>query len=237
MKSYDDVNKIFSRTKLYFKRNFSKLKKATVAVLGLGGVGSFAAEFLARVGVNLILVDHDKVDATNLGRQNYSLRDVGRFKAEALKEKISKISSVSIEIKCKHFEDVAEDIVKRIDILLAAFDSLKPVKLLNRLTFRFKKPYVNASAILQQGEILFVLPHSACIECLYPKMEDSYKASEVGVDPIVPTLIGLMAAEMILNYLAFGISFENKLYRFDFKHFKFYEFKIKKRENCEREFL
>ena len=61
----------FSRTEsLIGKPAVEKLQKAKVAVFGVGGVGSYAVEALARAGVgNFVLVDHDKVDRTNLNRQ------------------------------------------------------------------------------------------------------------------------------------------------------------------------
>ena len=66
---------------------YSKLKKAEVAVAGLGGIGSHVAVNLARSGVGHIhLVDFDTVDLTNLNRQAYTISHLGRLKTEALKE-------------------------------------------------------------------------------------------------------------------------------------------------------
>ena len=70
-----------------------KLCRAKVAVAGLGGLGSNVAVSLARIGVgHLHLVDFDRVDLTNLNRQQYFLKDVGRYKTEALTEELLEIN-------------------------------------------------------------------------------------------------------------------------------------------------
>lgn len=69
--------------------NQQKLSRATVGIAGLGGLGSHIAVSLARLGVGrLILADFDAVDLTNLNRQHYFLRHLGRPKAEALREQL-----------------------------------------------------------------------------------------------------------------------------------------------------
>ncbi|KPV42093.1 tRNA threonylcarbamoyladenosine dehydratase [Alicyclobacillus ferrooxydans] len=85
----------FSRTELVFgAEGIEKLKGLSVAVLGAGGVGSFAMEALARVGIGrLILIDKDVVDVTNINRQIPALTTtVGRSKVEVMKERIAEIN-------------------------------------------------------------------------------------------------------------------------------------------------
>lgn len=83
------------RTKLLIgEEAFDKLKNSKVAIFGLGGVGSFAAEGIARAGVGKIdLFDGDSVDITNINRQLVALDDtIGKPKVEVMKERISKIN-------------------------------------------------------------------------------------------------------------------------------------------------
>lgn len=85
----------FSRNELAIgKEGLEKLKNATVAVLGVGGVGSFAVEALARSGIGrLVLVDKDNVDITNINRQIHALLStIGRPKVELMKERIADIN-------------------------------------------------------------------------------------------------------------------------------------------------
>jgi len=85
----------FSRTELLLgEENMKKLEQATVAVFGVGGVGSYAAEGLARAGVgHLVLIDNDLVCLTNINRQIHATtKTVGQKKTEAMKERILAIN-------------------------------------------------------------------------------------------------------------------------------------------------
>ena len=84
-----------SRTEILLgAENVKKLQNATVAVFGIGGVGGFAAEALARSGVgNLELIDHDAVSVSNINRQIVALHStVGRYKVDVMKERILDIN-------------------------------------------------------------------------------------------------------------------------------------------------
>jgi tRNA threonylcarbamoyladenosine dehydratase len=96
----------FSRNELAIgKEGLEKLKNTSVAILGIGGVGSFAVEALARSGIGrLILVDKDDVDITNINRQLHALLStVGKFKADLMKERIADINPECEVISLKMF--------------------------------------------------------------------------------------------------------------------------------------
>lgn len=85
----------FSRTELLIgKEGIEKLKASKVAIYGIGGVGSFVAEGLARAGIgNLVLIDFDKVDITNINRQILALHStVGKNKVEVMRDRILDIN-------------------------------------------------------------------------------------------------------------------------------------------------
>lgn len=85
----------FSRTRLLVGQEaMDKLKSAKVAIFGVGGVGGYVAEALARSGVgNLVLVDNDTVSLTNINRQIIALHStIGRYKTEVMKERILDIN-------------------------------------------------------------------------------------------------------------------------------------------------
>ncbi|EAK5530220.1 thiamine biosynthesis protein ThiF [Campylobacter lari] len=103
-----------------------KLKKASVAVCGLGGLGSHIAINLARSGVGrLHLIDFDVVEPSNLNRQAYMVEDLGKFKAEALKDQIAKINpfiEVFVQVLKIEKENIAALFIND-DIVCEAFDS------------------------------------------------------------------------------------------------------------------
>lgn len=102
-----------------------KLEKTTVAVCGLGGLGSNIAISLARAGIGkLILIDFDKVDVTNLHRQQYRADQVGIPKAEALKANLHEIAPyIELEAhECRITPDNIESLLAEADIVCEAFD-------------------------------------------------------------------------------------------------------------------
>ena len=105
----------FSRTELLIgKKGIEKLKESKVAVFGIGGVGSFVVEGLARAGIgNFILVDNDEISITNLNRQIIATRKtIGMPKVELAKERILEINpDAKVEIHKKFFMPDSEDIV------------------------------------------------------------------------------------------------------------------------------
>lgn len=102
------------------------LSSATVAVCGLGGLGSNIAISLARAGIGkLILIDFDRVDITNLHRQQYKASQIGEYKTDALTENLKEIAPY-VEIQSHTVrvnESNAYDLLKDADIICEAFDN------------------------------------------------------------------------------------------------------------------
>lgn len=101
----------FSRTEaLLGKENVEKLKKAKVAVFGLGGVGGHTVEALARAGIgHLVLVDYDSYDITNINRQIGALHStIGRYKVDVMKERILDINPNAI-VETYRSEEIKEE--------------------------------------------------------------------------------------------------------------------------------
>ena len=103
-----------------------RFSSATVAVCGLGGLGSNIAIALARAGIGkLLLIDFDRVDITNLHRQQYKANQIGLYKADALAENLLEIAPYT-EIKtvtAKITEENFADLLKGADVVCEAFDN------------------------------------------------------------------------------------------------------------------
>ena len=117
------MDALIARHGLDLHKSFSS---ATVAVCGLGGLGSNIAIALARAGIGkLLLIDFDRVDITNLHRQQYKGNQIGLYKADALAENLSEIAPYT-EIKtvtAKITEENFVDFLKEADIVCEAFDN------------------------------------------------------------------------------------------------------------------
>lgn len=103
----------------------NKISAARVAVCGLGGLGSNIAIALARAGVgHLHLIDFDRVDLTNLNRQQYAVGQLGQYKTDALRETLSLVSPYC-DVTCdtiKVTEENLPDLLRNEDYICEAFD-------------------------------------------------------------------------------------------------------------------
>ena len=113
-----------------------KFSAATIALCGLGGLGSNIAISLARAGIGkLILIDFDKVDITNLHRQQYKANQIGKDKTDALSENLKEIAPyIGIESHTVRItEDNAVELLKDADIICEAFDNAECKAMLTNL--------------------------------------------------------------------------------------------------------
>ena len=127
-----------------------RFSSATVAVCGLGGLGSNIAIALARAGVGkLLLIDFDRVDITNLHRQQYKANQIGRYKADALAETLSELApytEVEAVIAAITEENLA-DLLKAADVVCEACDSAETkAMLVNGVLERLPDCYLVAAS-------------------------------------------------------------------------------------------
>ena len=122
------MNRLFERTEMLIgPEGMKKLHDSKVLILGIGGVGSFVAEGLARAGIgHLVLCDHDLVDITNINRQIHAtIQTVGQIKAAAMKERLLMINP-SLEVTVHPYlytaETAAKIIESDIDYVVDAID-------------------------------------------------------------------------------------------------------------------
>ena len=133
-------------------------ESATVAICGLGGLGSNIAFALARAGIGkLILIDFDSVDITNLHRQQYKANQIGMEKTEALKDNLLEIAPyVAIETySVRVSENNAEELLEEADIICEAFDDAEcKAMLVNLVIERMPIKYlVTASGMAGFGSV------------------------------------------------------------------------------------
>ena len=134
-----------------------RLRAGKVAVAGLGGLGSNVAVSLARIGVgHLHLIDFDRVDVTNLNRQQYFMRQIGRYKTDALKEELLEINPyLDICTDCVRVtEENLEALFQEEEIVCEAFDDPEcKAMLVNGILERFpEKIIVSASGMAGYGQ-------------------------------------------------------------------------------------
>ncbi|CBG40575.1 thiamine biosynthesis protein ThiF [Helicobacter mustelae] len=141
-----------------------KLKRASVAICGLGGLGSHIAIMLARSGVGKVhLIDFDIIEPSNLNRQSYMIEDLGKLKTKALQEQIKKINPfISTQI---HTLRITEDNIPELfpgdDIVCEAFDSIEAKAMLMQNFHRHfpQKILICGSGLAGYGESNSIKTH------------------------------------------------------------------------------
>ena len=128
----------------------ARFSAATVAVCGLGGLGSHIAGFLARAGVGrLILIDFDRVDLTNLHRQQYKASQVGRYKTEALAENLREAAPyLSLELRTVRLTaENVPSLLEGADVICEALDeAAAKAMLVNTVLEQLPEKYLVAAS-------------------------------------------------------------------------------------------
>lgn len=122
------MNNSFARSELLLgSEGMEKLSKSTVAIFGVGGVGSFATEALARTGIgNIILIDYDIIDITNINRQIHAtIKTVGLSKVEVMRNRILDINpDINVTIYKEKYDENTKEILlsPKYDYVIDAID-------------------------------------------------------------------------------------------------------------------
>jgi adenylyltransferase/sulfurtransferase len=172
------------------------LKKASVCVVGLGGLGSPAALQLAAMGVGHIrLVDHDVVEISNLQRQYiYDFKYLGYPKVEAaairLRDLNPNIEVEPLPLSINQYN--VESIIKDVDVVIDGLDRMSTRYLVNRACQKLGVPYVHGAAIMTLGNVSTIVPgETPCLECFRGGINDELLPScaVVGVHPSILSIV------------------------------------------------
>ena len=217
-----------------------KLTHASVAIIGLGGLGAVAAAYLTMAGVGRIrLVDQDTVETHNLQRQIlYGIDDVRAPKVEAAARRLKTLNpQVHLEQVAENVREANVDaIVSDCDCIVDGLDNMATRYIINRASVKHSIPYVFAGAIGMEGNIsVFRPPATPCLECIMPGLDDaSLPTCETrGVLGTTTGSIGALEAAETIKLLA-GIQplLEGKLLVCDLREMDFRAIDIQIRRDC-----
>jgi adenylyltransferase/sulfurtransferase len=212
-----------------------------VLLIGLGGLGCPAAQYLAAAGVGTLgLVDCDVVAASNLQRQVlYGVRDVGRPKLEVAKERIEALNpDVRVELHPVALRsDNAMAILAAYDVVIDGTDNFPTRYLTNDACVLLGKPNVHGSIFRFDGQAtVFDARHGPCYRCLYPEPPPPGavpSCAEGGVLGVLPGLVGaIQATEAVKLLTGIGEPLYGRLLRYDALRLQFDEFRLKKDAEC-----
>jgi sulfur-carrier protein adenylyltransferase/sulfurtransferase len=201
-----------------------RLGESRVLVIGAGGLGSPALQYLAAAGVGRIgIIDDDVVDETNLQRQTiFSESDLGRDKAAAAAQRLQAINSlVKIDVLSLRFDSTnARELVRLYDVVLDCTDRFPSRYLINDACFLEKRADVYGSIFRFDGQVsVFRAPAGPCYRCLYPEpppAESRPTCAEGGVLGALAGIVGAwQASEALKLLLGIGDVLEGRLLLID----------------------
>ena len=218
-----------------------RLTGARVLVVGMGGLGCPAAMYLTAAGVgNLVIVDDDVVELTNLQRQiAHTERDLGQSKVESAKNTLAvlnpEVNVVAINERVD--ADRLRELAEQVDVIVDACDNFTTRFAVNAAAIQAGKPLVSGAAIRMEGQVaIFDLrnPASPCYQCLYrPGGNADNSCSANGVmAPVVGVIGSLQALETIKVLTNYGEPLVGRLLIFDGLAMSWREVKLPRDANC-----
>jgi len=177
------------------------LSEASVAVVGVGGLGSPVCQYLAAAGVGkLILIDDQKAEPSNLNRQVIHFEEdalLPRYKVESARIKIEALNSeIEVEALPMRLEEGTSFVLENADLAVDCLDNPKGRYLLNRICLERKIPLVHGAVEGFSGHVMSLVPGGPCLRCAFPSLPNRW--SGVPVLGAAAGVIGsLQAAEAV----------------------------------------
>ncbi|EIZ4075144.1 ThiF family adenylyltransferase [Listeria monocytogenes] len=229
------------RVKNIGKVGQEKLLTKTILIVGIGAIGSYAAEICARMGFGkLILIDRDYVELSNLQRQSlFTEQDAldKQAKAYAASKALQLINS---DITIEYIVDDANitsltPYVGTIDYILDCTDNFMTRDFLNQFCFTHQIPWIFTSCAGNYANLMPIIPpDSACLHCLLGDIPQTNAAScdIIGVDgALIPIIAGMQVS--LLTQMIINPDFKaNVYYQLDNWQFSFRTIEVKKRHDC-----
>ena len=183
-----------------------KLSASRVCIVGLGALGTAAADRLCRAGVGALrLVDDDSVELSNLQRQTlYSAEDIGKLKLDAAEHRLLEInSSMEIETcKCRLDALNAAPLFGGCDVVLDCTDNIAARHVINEECHALKMPWIHGAAAGSAGTVFTVTPKGPCFRCLYPEAGITGEtANTLGMLGTLTGIIGTLQANEAIKLI------------------------------------
>ncbi len=219
------------------KAGQEKLKRASVAIVGIGGLGSPVAFYLAGAGVGrLILIDPERPELSNLNRQIMHWEgDFSLSKAQSAAEKLRKFNSdIIIEPKpVKITKENVSEILDEADVVVDGLDNYKTRYLINEYCVKNEKPFVHAAVRGLVGQATTILPKkSPCLRCIFPEPPKPERKFPI-LGATAGTLGCIEAMETIKVITGFGRPLTGRLLLVDLEDMTFNLIEVKKRPECQ----
>jgi molybdopterin-synthase adenylyltransferase len=219
-----------------------RLLDACVLVVGAGGLGCPAAQYLAAAGVgHLVLADDDTVDLTNLQRQILHRQDsLGWPKVESARRALNDLNpEVRVSILKHRLQDAELDqAVGQADVVLDCCDNFETRHAINAACVRHRKPLVSGAAIRFDGQLAVYDSRDAncaCYHCVFPRSQqvEAVRCATMGVFAPLTGLVGtLQAAEALKILGGFGAPLVSRMLMIDARTMDFTHIQLPRDPRC-----
>lgn len=205
----------------------NKINNIKIAIIGCGGVGSPLAQLLVRGGFNnLLLVDNDMIDESNLQRQIYNYEDIGKIKSTSLKFHLEKINP---NIKIELVEDIIvsqniDEILKDSEFIIDATDDFEVRRLINSYCEKTNKFWQYNAAVMSEIMTCIFSGKENKFDKVFPPKVSNISCCEVGVLASTTFISAGIAYQELLKF--FIENKYNNLIKFNIWDFKIYNFKV-----------
>ena len=218
-----------------------KINDSTILIIGMGGLGSPTALYLAAAGVgHIVIADFDQVELSNLQRQIiHSTSDIGDDKVNSAKAKLLELNpniTVTVANEIMHSDNLVF-LIKDVDIVLDGTDNFESRFEINKACVECHKPLISAAVIRFEGQISVFKGYEVdqpCYQCLYSEQGDGRESCvENGVLAPVAGLVGtIQALQAIKVLLGIGEQLCGELLLIDGLDLSFRKVKIVKDSKC-----
>ena len=207
-------------TNTFSLAEFARIKESKVCVIGCGGIGGYAIEMLARLGIgHLTVVDGDIFDETNLNRQLLCEEgNLGESKAEAAEKRVRKINSeVGVSVVKEYItEENCRHIISGCDIVVEALDNMSVRKMLAKACADENIPMVHGAMAGWYAQVAVIAPGDNALNKIYPCDKHKGAEKELGNPSFTPALVAsLEVTEAIKVLLHKGVSLESRMLSID----------------------
>ena len=220
-----------------------KILSAKVLVVGAGGLGCPAVEFLTRAGIGRLgIIDYDKVSLSNLHRQSlYEKPDIGKSKVLIIKKILNrinpntKVQSYNLKLNNINFKKI----INKYDYIVDGSDNFKTKFLLNDFCLKYKKFLVSGAISKFDGHIFsfnFKNKKLPCLRCFFQETEPSDDLFNCETEGILGTVAGIVgtiqANEILKKILSIGKSLNGYILILNLLDLNFRKVKINKNKTC-----
>ena len=217
-----------------------QLLDSKIVIIGMGGLGSPAAMYLAAAGIgHITLVDYDQVDLTNLQRQViHGTSDIGRDKTASAEEYLRELNpDVTVNtVREQLDEEGLGEIAGNANAILDCTDNFEARFMINRVSVGKGVPLISAAVVRMEGQVTIFDPgkEGACYRCLYDEAGGVPETcSENGVLAPAAGLVGsIQATETMKVILGIGKTLVGRLLLIDAKNMEFREIRLRKDPAC-----